>query len=272
MIIEGLVSPSKYLHPEVGHLGLREQLAQDLRKYLAQYSNPTIGLRLMSQEMGIHKRTLARLMEGENKAGYLTLYKIYRVLLHTKNDTELFDKAPECIQAALKAGNPKPLAKEIIYSVDIEQEICRDRCFGEIYLLAGCGTISEDLILFRFGQYGVETAKRMLKLGVLREAKSGHFTLGNNQANLSAETLKYLGIDLIQRFADPERTDELGENFMGLFVEGLSEEGYQEWLKIEEEAYQRKVELANNSNFKGHIKAFTFQVTDKLTVAKGKRK
>lgn len=272
MNIEEHASPRKIFSHDRGPLGLRDQLAQDLNNYLAQYSNPTIGLRLMSQEMGIHKRTLMRLMEGENKAGYLTLYKIYRVLLHSKNDTELFEKAPECIQVALKAGNPKPLSKEIIYSVDIEQEICRDRCFGELYLLAGCGTITEELILFRFGQYGLDTAKRMLKLGVLKEVKSGHFTLGPNQANLSAETLKYLGVDLTQRFADPERTDDLGENFMGLYVEGLSEEGYQEWLRIEEEAYQRKIEVANNSKFKGHIKTFTFQVTDKLIVAKGKRK
>lgn len=251
---------------------LKDQLALDLKNYLAQYSNQTIGLRLMSQDMGIHKRTLLRLIEGENKAGYLTLYKIYRVIYNTRNDSDVFKRAPEVIQQALKAGNPKPVDREINYSVDIEQEICRDRCFGEIYLLAGCGSISQDLVLFRFGQYGLETVNRMLKLRVLTETKQGHYILGENQANLSAQTIKYLGMDLIQRFSDPERTDDLGENFMGLYVEGLSEEGYQEWLKIEEESYQKKIELASKSQFKGHIKAFTFQVTDKLISAKGKKK
>ena len=243
---------------------LKSQVAHDLQAHLLQFKDEKVGLRMMSNRMGIHEKTLKRIIRLENKPGYQTLYKIYRVLIGAPNDTLLFEKAPSLVRDALKKGNPKPLTKEVTYSVDIEDEILRDRCFSEIYFMAGCGPITQEYIGFRFGQHGVETMKKMLKMDVLEIQQDQTLVLGKNQANLSAQSIKALGLQFTDRFSRAEETDVEGENFMGIYAEGLSQDAYNEWLKIDEEAYRKKIELSRNPKSKGVIRAVTFMMSDKM--------
>jgi len=246
---------------------LKSQVAHDLSAHLLQFKCEKVGIRMMSDKMGIHEKTLKRIIRCENKPGYQTLYKIYRVLLETRDDSLLFERVPELVKQALEKGNPKPLKKEITYHNDIEEEIMRDRCFSEIYFMAGCGPLTQEYIGFRFGEHGQETMRKMLKMGVLELLKDQTLILGKHQANLSAESIKVLGLHFTQRFLRPEQTDNEGENFMGIYAEGLSVEAYDQWLKIDEEAYQKKVELSRNPKSRGNIRAITFMMSDKMNPA-----
>jgi transcriptional regulator with XRE-family HTH domain len=245
-------------------LTLKEQVALDLKVKLEEFRSEKIGLRLIAGKMGINEKTLRRLLRQENRPTYSTLLKIYRVLLDTNNDSLVAELAPEVVRTEILKSNPSNLSRSISHNQDIEAEIKNDRCFAEIYILAGCGLITTELIQFRLGQMGVQTLQRMLKLNVLSRVSENTFMLGENQASLSPDTLANLGRDLIQRYFKSQNCDESGQNFIGFYAEGLDDETYEQWLKIDEEAFQKKVNLTKKMHSLGTKSAMTFMVTEQL--------
>lgn len=252
------------IEENANHMSLLDQVSFDLQKAIFEFKDEKIGLRMLAAKMKIHEKTLKRLISKENKPGYQTLYKIYRVLTPARNDSDLLMLVPEIIKSELEKGNPKIQTSDVIFHSDLEEELLRDRCFGEIYFMAGCGPLSVEYVGFRFGEHGSETMKRMLKLGVLDLTKNGQLILGKNQINMSAQTIKVLGLQLMDRFFRANETDEKGENFIGIYAEGLTNEAYQELLNVDEEAYRKKIEICRKKENRGNIKVVTFMATDKM--------
>ncbi len=247
---------------------LSQVVAKDLSKKLSEYRDFKKGLRILSAMMGVHERTLKRLLVGQNRPGYLTLYKIYRVLLNTNDDNYLLANVHQLVRKEIEKKNPKHLNKGIIYHTDIQQELINDRVFGEIYVLAGTGPITKEFINFRFGTYGLDTAKKMLQLKVLETTEAGALTLGQKQANFTPELIKRIGVNLCERYSKPESTDERGKNYISIFAEGITQEIYNQWLLIDEEAYYKKIELTKKPGAKGEVRAFTFMTSDTLVEKK----
>ncbi len=245
-------------------LGLKEQIIYDLNERLDQFNDPKKGLRMMATGIGVHSKTLKRLLKGLNTPGYLTIYKIYRYLLNTTNDTKILEQVPSVIKKELIKGNPKDLTKGLTFSMDVEHEIASDKVFCELYFLTDAGVVTQELVKYRYGLHGVELLKKMFDLDIIAKNDQGHFELGKNRANLSTQTLKKVGLHLIEKYFKPLDCDEMGNNFTGLYVSGLSDEGYNEWLKIDHECYYRKAEVAKKYEDKNGIKGFTFMVTDTL--------
>ncbi|MDD0853257.1 hypothetical protein HBN50_09115 [Halobacteriovorax sp. GB3] len=243
---------------------MKDQVAYDLDKAISQFNDPKKGLRILSSKMQIHEKTLKRLIQGENKPGHQTLYKIYRVLTDSKNDSELLDLVSPIIRDTIEKKSFKPLDQELIYTLDIEQEMIRDRAFSEIFFLAATGPLTKEFITFRYGEHGLETLKKMIKLGAIEVQQDGTLILGKARTNLRAESIKQLSIQMLERFLRPEATDDNNENHMAIYCEGLNDEGYQEWINIDEQAYKKKIEIANNKNYQGHIRGITFQCVDKM--------
>lgn len=59
-------------------------------------------------------------------------------------------------------------------------------------------------------------------------------------------------------------SDDEGENYIALYAEGLSEEAYNNWIKIDEEAFAKKVELSKQTHARGTLRAITFMLTEKM--------
>jgi hypothetical protein len=243
---------------------LRQQVAADLSRKLSEYRDPKKGLRIMAQIMGIHEKTLRRLMDCENRAGYQTLLKIYRALFNSNNDAQLLELVPAIVKRHLEKHNPKTFERHVSYTLDIERELNRDPVFTEVYFLAGTGGVTRDYVSFQYGQYGERLLMRMNEEQIVVSVGKGLFELGPNQATLGPETLKKIGLQLVESFLKPDEGDQLGENFHALYAEGLSEEAYNRWIKIDEEAYRQKIEIAKDPNNHGSRKAFTFLATDTL--------
>ena len=209
-----------------------EQVAYDLQKQLETFRDAKIGLRLLSQKMGIHEKTLGRLLRGENKPGYQTLYKIYRCLLNEKDDALLLERMPQVIREAIRKGNPKKLEANKSYTLNVLQELRQNTVFQELYFLCACHPLSADQIKEQYGLKGMAILERMLELQVLEESAFQNYVLGRNQTNIDAE--------------------------------GLNEEAYAEWLKIDEEAFAKKVELSKLGHSRGSLRAMTFMLTEKM--------
>lgn len=247
-------------------LDLHTQVANDLRVLLSKYKNPKIGLRQISAKIQVSERTITRLLNKENKPTYQTLYKIYRVIYSTSDDSRLFELLPPIVQDEIKRHNPLKQNSSITYKKEIENEILYDRCFAEIYFLASCSPTSRDLIQLRFGLHGIETVEKMIELGALKQTREGTYTIGDVQANLDAQTLKRVGLSISEKYAKVQNTQTRGNNLIAFYAEGLSDEAYEQWLKIDQEAFYKKVEIANAEGAKGSKRAFTFAVTDTMSL------
>lgn len=245
-------------------LDLKEQVSKDLKKKLSEFNDPKKGIKVMAMLMGIHEKTLKRLIDCENKPGYQTVFKIYRVLYHSQNDTQLLELVPNPIKEFLIKAHPRGLNDTVRYNINVESEIQRDPVFCEIYCLAGAGGVSREYISFHYGKYGEKVVEKMLEQDILAIIKKNEYVLGTNQASMTVETLSRVGSHLVERYYKPENSDEMGENFLSLHIQGLSEEAYNQWLQIDDEAYRKKSKIAEDSKNWGNIKAFTFNTTDTL--------
>jgi hypothetical protein len=241
-----------------------KQLANDLAKFLQSSSEPKKFLKSLSNKMGVHEKTLSRILNQENKPHYMTVMKIYRYILSEFDDSKVIQKAPEVIRKYLIFSIPTAVEKDIQYFSSIDKDIQGNPVFAEMYVLAGSGALKKTDIIQRFGKYGIEILEQMLTKKVLAEIRAGEFVLGPNQTNLTPETVLSLGIQLSQSYAKPENGYEMKNHFFGFFAEGLTEAAYQRWVKIDEEAYFKKLELVKDPYNLGSKKAFTFQITETL--------
>lgn len=245
---------------------VQDQLIRDLEGKIKQYNNSKFAMRTISEKCGIHQKTLSRILNRENKPNHQTLVKVYRFLLNTHSEKELLEKTPKIIQEQLlKSLGQNKNKGRFDFFYDIEEEILKDRVYSIIYCLSGAGAVNKNFIGFKFGNYGLEVLDKMIKQNVLIPGqKPDEYLMGPTQASLGPDTIKKIGLDLIQFFLSPEKSLSLDKNFLGFFIEGLSEEAYQSWIKIDEDAFKAKMKIASEPGSKGQVKAFTFNATDTM--------
>ncbi|MBC97281.1 MAG: hypothetical protein CME63_06000 [Halobacteriovoraceae bacterium] len=246
------------------NMELRIQVSEDLQNKLSEYNDPKKGIKALALLMGIHEKTLKRLISCENRPGYQTLFKIYRTIYHTNNDTQVINLAPPIVKEFLLKTHPKGLSETVQYTLDVERELRKDPVFCEIYLLCGTGGTTREYIAFNYGRYGERVFEKMIDQEVISPVDKFRYELGKNQAPLNVETLVAMGIQLTERYFKPSNTDELGDNYISFFAEGINAETYQKWLEIDKEAFQKKIALANNAENKGDIKSFCFSITETM--------
>lgn len=245
---------------------LRQQVANDLKQKLAEFKDPKKGFKIMSAYMGIHEKTLKRLMDCQNRPGYQTMFKIYRALYNVDSNNEVIAKAPEIIGKFLSQSYPdsKNMQTGVSYKINIEEELRKDPIFCEIYFLCVTGEVTKEYIGFQYGSYGLDVLEKMLEQKVVVSIRNNVFSIGPRQASLDPESMQRIGIHLAKQFFKPENTDQTGENFASLMAYGLTEEAYDQWLKVDEEAAAKKLEIGQNPENQGTYKAFSFSVVDTL--------
>lgn len=245
-----------------------KQVVEDLKLELSKAKNLKNGLGLLARKSGIHQKTLVRILNFENRPGYLTIFKIYRVLLNTEIDNEVLERAPLVIQEFLKKYNPQKVTAKVQFNASIGKDLLQDRLFYELYFLCGSGEVSKPELKERYGTYGLTMLEKLVKLGVVQKLENGKFTIGTVRVNLDSAALKDAALDLVDSFFKPDLAQLDGNNFIGVFAEGLSAPAYREWLKIDEEAFLKKAKLSEDPKNLGSIRAFTVMVTDVLDLEK----
>lgn len=251
---------------EVNSVKLQDQVCNDIQGFLGRYKDPRKALNILSSRSNIHVKTLKRLTDKIHNPGYQTLYKLYSSLLETNDLNSLLREAPHPVRDKLQKTDPQlkasPLHK---FNSSVEKEILKGSCFAELYVLAETKTFDLNFVKRRFGEHGKEVLDKMLLLKVVRQIGNGNYSLGENRAPFSAESIKSVGVLLTERYSKPERTDENGANYMGLIFESVDERTYRKWIEIEERAFQERVELVQDPAARGTIPVFMFSVIDTLT-------
>jgi hypothetical protein len=241
---------------------LKEIVATDLEKKLSEFKSRKIGVRLFAQKINVNERTVTRLLKQENRPTYQTLLKIYGVIFNTLNESLIVELAPEIVANEIKKHYPEVVNKRSSPMPDIGNDVLHDRCFTDLYVMASCGPLSLDFVQYRYGIHGVETIDRMVELRVLKTTKEGHYIPGANEVEFTPKVLKRVGQSISEKFSKPDNSELGGENLIAFYAEGLSDEAYDEWLQVDEQAFKKKVEISQRSGAKGNKKVFTYMVTD----------
>lgn len=247
-------------------ISISDQVSRDIEAYLARFKDPKKGLNMLATKSQIHVKTLNRLREKIHTPVYSTLYKLYSCLLDCRIINDLIEKAPPVISERLKSSDPQlkssPLNR---FHFDIENDMQKDPCFSELYVLAETRPFSTSYVEQRFGSYGMEVLKKMIDQKVIRSLGNGLFGQGEVRSTFSGETIKSVGVRLTERFLKPGNADLYYGNYMSIYFESVSEETYKEWLKIEEQAFKDRIKLLENPDAKGSIPVFAFSAIDTLT-------
>ncbi|AFY01328.1 hypothetical protein [Bdellovibrio bacteriovorus] len=244
---------------------IQEQVSRDIGRFLQRHKDPRKGLMQLSAKTRIHTKTLKRLVQKEHNPTYQTLYKLYSCLTGTADLGQMLNSAPALIQEKLKRTDPQlkssPLHR---YNVNVEQELIKDPCFAELYVLADTRPFDRGFVRTRFGEYGMEILEKMKQMNVLRQLENGRYALGTNRSTFSAEAIKSVGLRLTEKYSKPARTDENYANYMNLFFESINETTYRRWLDIDVQAFQDKMRLLEDPSSRGPLPIFMFNVIDTL--------
>lgn len=239
-------------------------VSNDLASLINHSKNPKSFLKKLSYKLDVHERTLERILNRLNRPSYSTVFKIYRYLLNESDDAKVIENSPSVIKNYLLNANPQRLEKGIQYLSGIDKEIQKNPVFAEIYVLAGTRPLKESEVASRFGTYGLDVLASMSERNILTEKKPGEYVLGPKQTNLSPESVLALGLYMSQSFAKPQQGQEKKLHFMGFLAEGLTEDAYLQWIKIDEDAYNKKLNLSRDPKNLGPKRAFAFSIIETL--------
>ena len=235
---------------------------------LSQYKDRKKGIRILSKKMGIHEKTVIRLLNNENRPGYQTVFKIYRVFFNEFNDAKVLELVPEVVREYLIKSNSQEIIANKDYSPLADLELQKNPIVAELYVIAATGPVALDDIEYRFGKYGIELLYKMIEKGLLSEVHKNVFIIGDFHPVFSGETIISVGSTLINNHAKPAAGEEVMNNYIAFYAEGLNEKAYEQWITIDEEAYSKKLEIARDNNNLGEFRAFTFMVTEKIELTK----
>ena len=144
------------------------QVCLALNQLLSNYKDKKIGLRLLAKKIGIHEKTVLRLLKLENEPGYKTVIKVFRVFYNEYDDEKLLCLLPDIIRDYIVQSSPQKITATNVYPSNADLEIQKNPVMAEIYALVGTGPIHEDEILCRFGQYGSEVLRRMAEMQMIK--------------------------------------------------------------------------------------------------------
>jgi hypothetical protein len=243
---------------------LEGEISNAIESMLGQFKDRKKGLRILSTKMGIHEKTLNRILNKENKPGYQTVFKIYRVFFNEYNDAKILNLVSENVRDFLQKSNSQELTGDKNYTTNADLELQKNPIISELYIIAATGPITHDQVEYRFGKYGIELLVKMLEKGLLHEAQKNVYIIGNNHPVFSGETIVSIGSAMIAGHAKPSSGEEMGNNFISFYAEGLSPEAYNEWLAIDQKANQKKFELSRDPKNLGSVRAFTFMITENI--------
>jgi hypothetical protein len=220
----------------------------------------------MARKTGLHAETLHRLLQQQTSPTAVTLLKIYRHLLGVQDDRELLPRLPELARGFLKTQHPI-LMQESRRSLreDLAEKLIANPVALEIYLWCGTGPVKRSALRARFGVYGLQIVDDLIHDQILMEVSAHEVAWGQVEISPTLELLHRAGLRLAEQYVRPHLGYETSHNHFGFFVEALSHEAYQAWLKIDAEAYRQKIELAQKPQSRGQIRSFTYSVVDQIS-------
>lgn len=239
------------------------QVNRDIGNALTRFKNQRIGIRILSVSMGLHTKTLERLLIEKHKPSYQTLIKIYAHLHNEKDLAKLLKLVPLVVKDEIIRLSPNKV-ETLIEDQAAIQYLKRNDLALTLYGLCGSGNMSAAMVKKRYGEYGLDCLKKLVAFELLNEAPKGHFHIGQRQIHLDPEILKKLGLNLIEQHFRHENSDMRTENYLGFLTESISEEAYQKLLLMERQHFEEKIKLIDDPKNRGPVRIFSASFIDRI--------
>lgn len=236
---------------------------KDIENYFASYTNRKFAIRQLSKLAGISQKTIERILAKSNNPSYQSIFKIYSVIYGTRDEKKIISLVPRPVKEILMKANPKSLKTEKLQS-NLATIFANDPIASEIFILAGLSKININTVAYQFGMYGIKTLEELVEKEIIIQISKQEYILNPNHPELDGRALKELGLKFINRYSKPINTETEGQNILAFYAENLNEAGIKEWLRIDTEAFRRKVFIAKDSKYKGSSKFFTFMASDSM--------
>ena len=248
------------------HALIMEVVIQDLNKSLESYPSLTNGLAFISATTGVHIKTLRRLLNSEHVPSSHTLIKLYKFFTGATSIIELQKKMPVIIKSRIKNSSfSNIISDQVLINGDfnIDEEFLKCSVIRKIYAFIETGPVTKEFIGFKFGEDGLETIKKMICLKMVIE-KDGSFIQGEKSPILFGELALEQSLTLITNYFDRTKLSLRGENQVTTRIANLTPEAFNEWLKIDLEAHNKKIKIANNPKSIGSLRAWSTSHIDLL--------
>jgi hypothetical protein len=241
---------------------LIKQVNHDVQKELSRFNNQKIGMRMLSTSMGLHTKTLDRLMINQHKPSYQTLIKIYSYIYKQPQIPLLIEMVPGSVKAEILRLSPN--RPEILISNDLATDYLKKNDIALlIYAHCGSGAISRKAVTKRFGDYGIKCLEELIRLDLIEEGPKDHYKIGKCQIHLDPQLLKKLSVLFIETQFRPENSELRTENYLGFLTESISEEAYQKILLLERAHFEEKIKIIDNPKNRGEVMFFSATFTDR---------
>ncbi len=262
------LGPDSHAGKQSKYKDLAAQVALDLAEYLDNFPNKTFAIRILAKETGLNPKTIRRLLVRANKPTHQTLYKLYSIFFDEDNYSKLLEKCPKVIKERISEYNPCDHSEKENDNREFLNQLKREPLMAELYVLAGTGPLNKNAVAFRYGQYGIEVLEKLICADILVEIEKETYGPSKNSPTLDGHALKYLGEYFVRRFSKADNAQIQNENMVSFYAEGLNEEGKQAWLKVDTDAFYKKVKIAQDPKYRGSTPVFTFTATDTITPEK----
>jgi DNA-binding phage protein len=243
------------------------RVQSDLNEALKEFPRRSTGLKVLADNIGVHEKTLKRVITGSHSPSYKTILKIYRYLTGSLNDRDTVLSMPKILSEYIcsEHENFKLSKDEVSFTVEVDKLIESDSIFRMVYLETGCGHLHKDKVAYECGQQGIRVLKKMEEMDIIREVTPDVFTASKNRASLRTESIVSLGKYLIESKFHEQKCKTMGENFCSVYFEGVNKETYNKLLIIDWEAKEQKKKLLMQSDSKGNIPYWSGVFTDTLS-------
>lgn len=243
-------------------LSLINQVNQDVQKELSRFNNQKIGMRMLSISMGLHTKTLDRLINNQHKPSYQTLIKIYSYIHKQPEIPLLIEMVPRPVKAEILRLSPN--RPDILISNEAASAYLKKNDIALlIYGLCGSGSMSGKALRKRFGEYGLKCLEELLKFELIEEGPKDQFKIGKCQIHLDPQLLKKLSLLFIETQFRPENSELRTENYLGFLTESISEEAYQKILLLERAHFEEKIKIIDDPKNRGEVMFFSSTFTDR---------
>ncbi|MDC1175356.1 helix-turn-helix transcriptional regulator [Bacteriovoracaceae bacterium] len=243
------------------------KIQADLNESIDNFPSEKIAIKSLSKKIGISERTLKRIIKGTHSPTYQTILKVYRYLKGTYNDRETVMAMPEILGTFVddEQDNFSLTNPNTYFSTEVDSYIRADSVFRSIYIETATGSVTKESVCYNHGKHGENVLIKMCEVGIIKEVKPNVYTAGLNRGCLDEVTSHEISKYLLEYKFSPEKSGLEGENFYQCFFEGVTKDVYNELLRIDWNAYQKKKKLLQSKESKGDIKYWSISYTDTLS-------
>ncbi|MAW07598.1 MAG: hypothetical protein CME61_04875 [Halobacteriovoraceae bacterium] len=240
----------------------KDQVWKDLEALLDNYfGDRAIGLRKISEQTNISKKTLSRILKKDSKPNQQSVLRFYKYFFSIADDVDLSVQhqwIKEYFLGVISShyGNINSHLESLLES---------DIVFRKIYIRLSMGEVSKRQVKELFGDYGTQVISTMKDLGLLTIKNENIFQLKNNtRISKSPTALKKMISELNEDFLDIDSLSEVNKNSAFYFCENVSPEAYETLLNVAEELKKTVRKILKSKDAKGEIPFFMTNVIDQM--------